>query len=294
MAVYAWRERRRLGATLVLTVILSLLAAVEPLPLKLLVDNAIGGAPLPPLAIQLLQNFGLRPDAWLLVVMAALATLLILMAIAFLIAAISWLWAFAGQAMVVDLTTDLFSRLQRLSLQFHRMRPLGDSLSRLTTDTWSVYSFTSILVAAPIREMATFAAVGIVAWKLDTRLAMLCVGMAPLLGFSAWWFGKRLKARARQGRQAHSDVVSFVHQILSALPLVQAFRSEGRNRASVQCTCRTYCQHRAESCARVRQLRNGERRDRDARICCAALPGRTASNERYPSDGNATGLSSLR
>jgi ATP-binding cassette subfamily B protein len=155
MAVYAWRERRRLGATLVLTVILSLLAAVEPLPLKLLVDNAIGGAPLPPVAIQLLQNSGLRPDAWLLVVMAALATLLILMASAFLIAAISWLWAFAGQAMVVDLTTDLFSRLQRLSLQFHRTRPLGDSLSRLTTDSWSVYSFTSILVAAPIREMAT-------------------------------------------------------------------------------------------------------------------------------------------
>ena len=110
------------------------------------------------------------------------------------------------------------------------MRPLGDSLSRLTQDTWSVYSFTATLVAAPIKEVVTFAAVGVIAWKLDARLAVLCVGMAPLLGFSSWWFGKRLKDKARQSRKAQSDLLSFVQQTLSIIPLVHSYCAEARNR----------------------------------------------------------------
>ena len=103
---YAWRERYRLAVILLLTCVLALFAALEPLPMKLLVDNALSGAPLPTFLARVFQGLGGQPDAWVLVVMAALASWLIMTAGAAVAGAVSWSWAFAGQRMVVDLTTD--------------------------------------------------------------------------------------------------------------------------------------------------------------------------------------------
>ena len=57
-------------------------------------------------------------------------------------AALSWAWTTAGQRMVLDLSTV-----------FHVRRPVGDSLSRLSQDTWSVHALASVLMSpGPCRE----------------------------------------------------------------------------------------------------------------------------------------------
>ena len=49
--------------------------------------------------------------------------------------------------------------MQRLSLRFHQTRPVGDSLSRLSEDTWSIYSVTDGLLLGPVRQLFTTARV---------------------------------------------------------------------------------------------------------------------------------------
>ena len=64
--------------------------------------------------------------------------------------------------------------------------------------------------------------IGVFAWNLDPSLTVILIGATPLLAASAFWFGRRLKRVERAKREASAQLASFVHQILSALPIVQA------------------------------------------------------------------------
>jgi ATP-binding cassette subfamily B protein/subfamily B ATP-binding cassette protein MsbA len=222
---YIARQWRYLGAILGLTLAASALAALEPWPIKLLIDHAVAGQPLPPRLAALLGG----GNAAALIAVAAVASLALFAVGAVLNIAINWLWAVAGQRMVFDLSTELFHKLQRLSLGYHARNPVGDSLSRLGGDTWSLYSLSSRLFL-PFEQLLTLIAIGAVAFHLNARLALFAVAAAPVLAVASLYFGPRLKARARGGREAHARLASFVHNTLSCLPVVQAFTGEGRNR----------------------------------------------------------------
>lgn len=219
---YVWRQRLGLAAVVALTACASLLASLEPLPLKILVDHAIGGRALPAWAGQL-------SDRWLLVALAAAASVVFFAISIAIDAALTWIWSVIGQRMVVDVSGEVFARLQRLSLRYHATRPVGDTLSRLTTDSWSVYSMASTLLVSPIQHLLTLVAVGLLAWQLNAELAVLCLAAGPAMGVSSFLFGRALKRRAKDTREAQTRVVSFTHQMLTSIPLIQAYQVERRN-----------------------------------------------------------------
>jgi ATP-binding cassette subfamily B protein/subfamily B ATP-binding cassette protein MsbA len=226
---YIGRQWRHLAAILALTVAASAFAALEPWPIKLLVDHALTRQPLPPRLASLLGSGAAPPSATTIIAFAAIASLGLFAVGAVFTIAVNWLWAVAGQRMVFDLSTDLFHKLQRLSLAYHARTPVGDSLSRLGGDTWSLYTLSSRLFA-PFEQLLTLAVVGAVAVQLNARLTLFAVAAAPVLAGASLVFGPRLKARARGGREAQTRLGSFVHHTLACLPLVQAFTAEGRNR----------------------------------------------------------------
>jgi ATP-binding cassette subfamily B protein len=202
---------------------------LQPWPMKLLVDYALGSAGVPGWTHSLLASLSLPATAAAVIAVAAVASFLLWALNNALDVSASWAWTIAGQRLVYDLAADLFHRLQRLSLLFHTRRTVGDSLSRLTGDTWSIYTVSSSLLIAPMQHLATLVTIGIVAWKLNPDLAMLSLGMGPALGASALFFGNRLKRRSKLSRETQAGVLSFVHQTLTALPIVQAFDTREQN-----------------------------------------------------------------
>jgi ATP-binding cassette subfamily B protein/subfamily B ATP-binding cassette protein MsbA len=231
---YALRQWRSLSAIIVLTIASSAIAALQPWPMKILVDYGLRHDPLPLRLRGFLEALSLPQAPSILIFTAALASLALFATSSGLDAGLTWVWAMAGQRMVFGLATDLFHRLQRLSLLFHSRRSVGDSLSRLTVDTWTIYSLTTDLLVAPVQRMFTLLAVGTVALRLDRQLGWTSLAMAPLLGASSLYFGRWLKKRALATRQAQSRLTSFVQQTLSAIPVVQCFGTEARNRRRFQ------------------------------------------------------------
>ena len=65
---------------------------------------------------------------------------------------ITWMWTVTGQRMILALATDLFARMQRLSLSFHLRNSLGDSLSRLMNDTWAIYKVSNDIIIGPAQR----------------------------------------------------------------------------------------------------------------------------------------------
>ncbi len=223
MISQARRERRALLVIIGLTLVTSLVVALQPWPLKLLADYALGDAPRP----------DWLPGSWSvgrLVLFAGLASLALFALNSGLDAAITRTWTRAGRGLMFRLAGDVFQRLLRSRPTIHAARPVGDALSRAVDDSWCVYFITEGLLISPLQRLLTIFMVGAFAWQLDRQLAVLTFLAAPVLGWATWYFGGRLRARAREHRKLNAQLSSFVQQTLTAIPLVQAFGSETRNR----------------------------------------------------------------
>jgi ATP-binding cassette, subfamily B, bacterial len=144
-------------------------------------------------------------------------------------AALTLAWSAAGQRMVYALATDLFVQLQRLSLIFHARRSVGDSLSRITGDAWSVYTVVEGVFVAPAKNIMVIATIAAIAWQLDPSLTVVMLCVAPVLVVSATVFGNYLKSTVRESREAIARLTGFIHQCLGAMPVVQVFSAQRRN-----------------------------------------------------------------
>jgi ATP-binding cassette subfamily B protein len=210
---YILRQWPALGIILALTVTAPLVAALAPWPLKLLVDGV--------------TERQVSPRT--LIIYAAAASLALFALSSALDAALSFTWAAAGQRMVYDVAADMFAHLQRLSLLFHSRHSVGDSLARLSGDSYSVYTVVESLLITPAQHALTLLVIGLFAWSLDPVLTLVSLSIAPILAGSVVFFGPRIKRRAQLQRKTESQLVSFVHQTLSSVHLVQAFSTQSRN-----------------------------------------------------------------
>jgi ATP-binding cassette subfamily B protein/subfamily B ATP-binding cassette protein MsbA len=227
---YILREWPILALILGLTAAGAALAALQPWPLKLLVDCALGDGRLPAVVSQALKVASLPTSGLALIGVAAVASLIVFALNSSVDVVLTWAWARGGQRMVYRLAADLLQRLHRLSLLFHRRSQVGDLLDRLSTDTYCVYTVAESLLVSPGRNLLTLTAVTSVAWGLSPRLALVSLAAAPVLAGMALLFGGRLTRRSQTRRRAEARLLSFVHQTLTAMPVVQAFGSEVRNR----------------------------------------------------------------
>jgi ATP-binding cassette, subfamily B, bacterial len=227
---YIFQQWRTLLVILVLTLIASFAGALQPWPLKILIDFALGDGSLPNFIKSIFHIINLETSSSNLVVLAAVVSFILFTTNSVINNGLVWTWTSAGNKMVHRLSVDLFNRLQRLSLSFFKRRHLGDILNRLSGDSYCVYTISDAALIAPLRNVVSLIVIGYFSWTLNKELTLLSFAIAPFLGLSAWYFGGRLKQQARLDKESHSAIMSFVHQTITAIPLVQAFGAEEVNR----------------------------------------------------------------
>jgi len=231
---HSLRQWRSLVVILGLTAATSLITALQPWPLKILVDYALSGQDLPERLRSLLGILHLKLEPATLILIAAVSSLGLYALNATIDAGLSLSWAMAGQRMVYDLTEEMLQRLQRLSPRFHQQQTVGDLLNRLTGDTYCAYTLPDALLVSPGRHLLTLVSIGLVAWTLDPLLTIFSLAVVPTMVISALCFGSWLKRWTQRHRETQSSLFSFVHQTLTAIPVVQAFGTENLNRQRFQ------------------------------------------------------------
>src|SRR5207253_9216678 len=96
-------------------------------------------------------------------------------------AILAFSWIRVGQRMVFDLTQDLFAAVQRRSLGFHAKNSVGDLLTRITGDSWGLYTATDSLIFTPGHALANAILMIIVMSRMDIGLTLLPVAVAPFM-----------------------------------------------------------------------------------------------------------------
>jgi ATP-binding cassette subfamily B protein/subfamily B ATP-binding cassette protein MsbA len=201
---------------------------LQPWPMKVLVDHVLSDAPLAPsiAALMALLPGAATPRGMLIwVVLAGLGIFAIHSALDVLL---TRAWIRVGQRMVYDLAAELFARIQQRSLVFHSRHPVGDLLSRITGDCWSVYKVIDSYLFMPLLALTMIVAMVTVMLRTDVVLTLLAVALAPFMVGATVLLGRPLRLVARARREIESAIQSHVQQTLLGIPVVQAFTQEER------------------------------------------------------------------
>ena len=228
LLAYAAPHRRAFVGIGLLTLLSSALAALQPWPVKLLVDHVLGSAPAPAALQAVFRALHLSPTPSSLLVVIVLAGLVLFALHSVIELLVTRGWTARGRRMVFDVAEDLFARLQRRSLLFHLRTPVGDTMGRINTDSWCVYQVLDTLVFAPGHALLTIGLMVFLMLQLDVRLTLLALAIAPFMVVASFLLGKPLRAAARLKREIENRLQAHIHQTLTGIPVVQAFAQEQR------------------------------------------------------------------
>jgi ATP-binding cassette, subfamily B, bacterial len=120
---------------------------------------------------------------------------------------------------------DLFTKLQHLGLAYHRSRPQGDAIYRLTTDALGPWGIMETVVGTAVAA-ATLLVMTVILLSWNVSLTLAAFMVAPLMIWSNWRFGIRIHERALASKQTDADLTSSIQQAITRVPLAQAFGQE--------------------------------------------------------------------
>jgi len=214
----------------------SAIALLQPWPLKLIVDGILGSQEPPAflsnLSLLLSQNFTWPSETKMgLLLLLCLCVLVIQLLMGTLMVLSTYILVGVGLRMVFRLRCRLFDHLQRLSLAFHDTTAVGDSLYRVTWDTYCVQAlFNSGLIPA---LTASFTLIGIasIMFFLDWLLTIVALAIGVPLVILIRKLDRPMKERTLRAAERESNISTRVQETLSSIRAVQAF---GRERAESQ------------------------------------------------------------
>jgi ATP-binding cassette, subfamily B, bacterial len=122
---------------------------------------------------------------------------------------------------------DLFTKLQHLGLTYHRSRPQGDAIYRLSTDAFGPWGIMDTVICTSVAAV-TLTVMTLILLSRNVSLTLAAFSVAPFIIWSNWQFGLRIHERALVSKQIDTDLTSTIQQTMSRVWLAQAFRRERR------------------------------------------------------------------
>lgn len=234
--------RGRLLVALALVFGISLAEILKPWPLKVVLDNVLGGRPIDWLG----YPSSLGPQQLLL--LAAVGLVLLHVVLGLLSVASNFVTIDIGQRMVDDFRADLYQQLQRLSLAFHSRRDAGDLIFRLTADTFAIQTLAMNGVFPTISAVVMLAGMIAVMARISPRLTLVALAIVPLLLAAIRFVGRRITRDATSAREKESQLYSAAQRSMTAMKVIQAFANEQEeldrfraiSRASLDANLRLY------------------------------------------------------
>ena len=201
-----------------LIIVQTIFDLAAPWPLKMAVDNIIGGKPLEGWMAPL-NNFSTASLATI-VVMAGV----ILVAGSGVVGYFSaYLIGAAAERVGADVRSAAFARLQHQSLHFHDRNRTGDLVARLTSDVSRTQDVLISWFQTLIPELLAVFGMLAVLFALDLQMAFAGLAVIPLLAIQIVASRTRIKNSERAVRDHYGKLAAQATDVLRNVRAVQAF-----------------------------------------------------------------------
>src|SRR3989449_5843393 len=142
-----------------------------------------------------------------------------------------WTMSLAGQQILYNLSADMFTHLQRLSLSFYDRTQIGRVMSRLQSDIDVLEAMLSSGLLSMIGSMV--ALVGIIGTmvSLNAWLALISFTVIPLMIVITFIWQKYATRSFRLTRSSISLVNATLQENISGMRVIQSLVREDRNRS---------------------------------------------------------------
>ena len=189
--------RLEVGVVLVAILATSLIGLVNPILLKLLIDEAI-----PKLDFSLLNLF-----VGLMIVLPIVSGLIGV--------GQSYLNNLIGQRVMQDLRMALYSHLQRMPLRFFTETRTGEIQSRLANDVGGVQSVVTDTASSVTSNIAVALSTVVAMFIIDWRLTVLSLGLTPFFLYLTYRVGKVRREVSGETQKSLAELSAATQETLS-------------------------------------------------------------------------------
>ncbi len=191
-----------------LTVVISALAAVRPRLTPIAIDDKIAN-----------NDYG----GLQIIVLILLGTLIIQGAIQY---GMAYLTSWIGQKIIFDMRQKVYKHILSLNLKFFDNTPIGRLVTRVTSDIEVLYEvFSSGLVTA-FGDILTIVWILYFMFSLDYELALITLSVLPVLVIATSIFRKKVRESYRKIRVLVASMNSYIQEHISGISVVQYFVRE--------------------------------------------------------------------
>lgn len=223
-----------LTGVFVLSLLATPLALLVPLPLKIALDSGVGSKPLPRLiSLFLPAGFRLSPTSALLFAVGLLIAVTVLSQIQAL--AVTLLKTYTGEKLLLDFRSEIFRQMQRLSLSYHDVKGIAESLYSVQYDAPAVQTIAVEHLIPLINSAFTLLGMLYITAKIDWQLALVALLISPVLFLISKFYRRGLRRGSREVKALEKSAMGVVQEVLGALRVVKAFGREEDERHRFVC-----------------------------------------------------------
>jgi ABC-type multidrug transport system fused ATPase/permease subunit len=138
-----------------------------------------------------------------------------------------WVSGSVSLAVEYDLRQRLFAHLQRMPLSYYDRMPVGQLMSRATSDLQTVRFFLGYgLIFLFMQAFTLVIVTGVLLW-MNWSLALLALLMGPALGLVAWRYSRRSNPVLIDVQQRVAIVTEMAEESAVGIRVIKAFGREG-------------------------------------------------------------------
>lgn len=202
------------------------LALLTPIPMKIVVDNVIGGQELPYWIDAVIPNFMEQPASSLLLTAIGLFLLITLLSALQRLYCENILLTKITQEILMDFRGRLLKHAQKLSIGFHDSKGSAHSSYRIQYDASAVQNIIFSTIIPSISAVVTFFSMLYIMLALDTSLALVALVVAPFVFLLTNYYRKPLRRAWKQYKRLDYTSISVINEVLNMIRVIKIFGRE--------------------------------------------------------------------
>lgn len=138
----------------------------------------------------------------------------------------SYLLRVSGDRIVAGLRSDIYTKAQYLPMKFYDKTSTGSVITRISSDTATLQSFTLRVTQEVIVQFFLLIGIIVIMFVMDRRLTLLSLIPVPLVVIGSRIFGKKILPYYRRIWRKWSKVSSILTDTIPGVRVIKAFTNE--------------------------------------------------------------------